>query len=97
MLTCKSLCRIHLLGNPARAKDHPDSRAIDPEAQRILIELLPFLKSHNDDVFHSGLMDMIKLMIFQLLPAKQSASSNKLQTKLDSLFTESLMKYKGKR
>lgn len=26
--TCKSVCRIHLLGNPARAKDHPDSRAI---------------------------------------------------------------------
>lgn len=70
---------------------------MDLDARNVLIGLLPFLKSHNEDIIHPGLIDWIKMMIFQLLPVKHFENDTEAHAKLDAILSENLTKYQGRR
>lgn len=73
-----------------------DNYKLDSETQQALLELLPFIKSRSEDIMCVGLVDIIKIMIYQFLPAKYFGNDNK-NSKLDSLLTEALSKFQGRR
>lgn len=68
---------------------------LELSAQFIVMDLMRVLQTHNDEMFHNGLIQVIKKMILE--HCKSSSSNNKLQMKLDFIFNEMLVKYKGKR
>ncbi|KAJ9594936.1 hypothetical protein L9F63_013752, partial [Diploptera punctata] len=79
---------------------------LDWEVQAVLVDLLPFLKSHLDDTCSTTLLERVRRLTLQLVPAQNIANSTQhspqhtrlgccYQGQLDALLEDALLKFQG--
>lgn len=79
---------------------------LDWEVQAVLVDLLPFLKTHTDDTCSTTLLERVRRLTLQLVPAQNIANSTQhspqhtrlgccYQGQLDALLEDALLKFQG--
>ncbi|XP_069679374.1 pericentriolar material 1 protein-like isoform X6 [Periplaneta americana] len=85
------------------------SNKLDWEVQAVLVDLLPFLKAHLDDTCSASLLEAVRRLTLQLVPAQSlslvgspvqnSSQAARLgccyQGQLDALLEDALLKFQG--